>query len=116
MLENMRWAHYEAARLLAELMGAAPEQRASPEQLAKINQLFNLREMAVRWAAKAAPYCHPQLAAVAHRHANADGSPLVPNVTICCRKTLQCQHDKRRHRSAQKKLDRGSCLHASSCS
>jgi hypothetical protein len=33
--------------------------------------------------AKAAPpYVHPTLAAVAHRHTNADGSPIAPTVTV----------------------------------
>ena len=31
-------------------------------------------------AKAAAPYRHPQLAAVAHRQTNADGSPIVPTV------------------------------------
>ena len=33
-------------------------------------------------AKAAAPYRHPQLAAVAHRHTNADGSPIVPTVNL----------------------------------
>ena len=33
-------------------------------------------------ARAAAPYVHPALAAVAHRHTNADGSPIAPTVTI----------------------------------
>jgi hypothetical protein len=33
-------------------------------------------------AKAAAPYRHPQLAAVAHRHMNADGSPIVPTVNL----------------------------------
>ena len=33
-------------------------------------------------AKAAAPYRHPQLVAVAHRHTNADGSPIVPTVNL----------------------------------
>jgi hypothetical protein len=33
-------------------------------------------------AKAAAPYRHPQLAAVAHRHASPDGCPIVPRATI----------------------------------
>jgi hypothetical protein len=33
-------------------------------------------------AKAAAPYRHPQLAAAAHRHTNADGSPIVPTVKL----------------------------------
>src|SRR6516164_653330 len=33
-------------------------------------------------AKAAAPYLHPQLAAIHHRHANADGSPIAPTVSI----------------------------------
>ena len=33
-------------------------------------------------AKAAAPYVHPTLAAVAHRHANADGSPIAPVVNL----------------------------------
>jgi hypothetical protein len=39
-------------------------------------------------AKAAAPYRHAQLQAVAHKHMNADGTPVVPtvNVTICAPK------------------------------
>ena len=33
-------------------------------------------------AKAAAPYVHPTLAAVAHRHVNADGTPIAPTVTV----------------------------------
>jgi hypothetical protein len=33
-------------------------------------------------AKAAAPYCHPQLQAVAHRHLNADGSVIAPVVNL----------------------------------
>ena len=33
-------------------------------------------------AKAAAPYVHPTLAAVAHRHANADGTPIAPVVNL----------------------------------
>src|SRR6516162_6750822 len=33
-------------------------------------------------AKAAAPYRHPQLAAVAHRHTNADGSPILPTINL----------------------------------
>jgi hypothetical protein len=31
-------------------------------------------------AKAAAPYLHPQLAAIHHRHANADGTPISPTI------------------------------------
>jgi hypothetical protein len=41
-------------------------------------------------AARAAPFCHPQLQAIAHRHLDAAGNPIVPqiNVTIMEEKSL----------------------------
>ena len=33
-------------------------------------------------ARASAPYVHPTLAAVAHRHVNADGTPIAPTVTV----------------------------------
>jgi hypothetical protein len=33
-------------------------------------------------AKAAAPYVHPTLAAVAHKHMNADGTPIAPTVTV----------------------------------
>jgi hypothetical protein len=33
-------------------------------------------------AKAAAPYRHPQLQAVAHKHMNADGTPIAPSITI----------------------------------
>jgi hypothetical protein len=33
-------------------------------------------------AKAAAPYVHPTLAAVAHRHVNADGTPIAPTVIV----------------------------------
>jgi hypothetical protein len=40
-------------------------------------------------AKAAAPYCHPQLQAVAHKHMNADGTPVGPtiNLTIARRRS-----------------------------
>jgi hypothetical protein len=45
-------------------------------------------------AKAAAPYLHPQLSAIAHRHASADGSPIGPtikNVFMVIPKTIE-QH------------------------
>ena len=33
-------------------------------------------------ARASAPYVHPTLAAVAHRHVNADGTPIAPTITV----------------------------------
>jgi hypothetical protein len=33
-------------------------------------------------AKAAAPYLHPQLAAIHHRHANADGTPIAPTINL----------------------------------
>jgi hypothetical protein len=39
-------------------------------------------------AKAAAPYRHPQLAAVAHRHTNADGSPILPTINLVIQQPL----------------------------
>jgi hypothetical protein len=44
--------------------------------------MIRLRELAVEWAHLAAPYVHPRLAAVAHRHALEDGGPVQPIVRV----------------------------------
>jgi hypothetical protein len=33
-------------------------------------------------AKAAAPYLHPQLAAIHHRHANVDGTPIAPTINL----------------------------------
>jgi hypothetical protein len=38
-------------------------------------------------AVRAAPYCHPQLQAVAHQHLGADGKPIAPMVTVVVMET-----------------------------
>jgi hypothetical protein len=81
MLENMRWAHQEAAKILTKLL--APDAPTdSTEVLETVKTVLRLRELACEWARDAAPFVHPRLAAVAHRHTNADGTPIAPKVTI----------------------------------
>jgi hypothetical protein len=72
MLNNMRWADQEADRLLATGSEALETNRA----------VLQLKELACEWARDAAPYVHPRLAAIAHRHVNADGTPIALRVTI----------------------------------
>jgi hypothetical protein len=78
MLENMRWADEEAIRLTERLAGAEPS--LETEQLS--SQVMRLRQLSVVWAHLAAPYVHPRLAVTAHRHTNADGTPLVPTISL----------------------------------
>src|SRR5271165_2752159 len=81
ILENMRWADQEAAKIMAKLLSPdAPTD--SIEVLQTVKTLLRLRELACEWAHMAAPYVHPRLAAVAHRHVNADGTPIAPKVTV----------------------------------
>ena|SRR6516164_5570677 len=78
MLQNMRWADEEATRLTERLAGAEPS--LETEQLS--SQLMRLRQLSVEWAHLAAPFVHPRLAVTAHRHTNADGTPLVPTISL----------------------------------
>jgi hypothetical protein len=65
MRENMRWAHQEAAELLAKLLPrGAP---TGPEGLESFKQLLRLRELAGEWAKDAAPYVHPLSSLSRHR-------------------------------------------------
>jgi hypothetical protein len=78
MLERM--AREDAAKLL--------EAKALENDLPLDHMLRVMRDPTVEphrrdAAAKtAAPYVHPTLAAVAHRHVNADGTPIAPTVTV----------------------------------
>jgi hypothetical protein len=78
MVENARWAHEQAVKLT--------EQLAHTEQSLETTEVFvrmmRFRELAVEWAHLAAPYVHPRVAAVAHRHTNADGRPAKPIVNV----------------------------------
>jgi hypothetical protein len=78
MVENARWAHAQATQLTEELAQAEP----SLDTVDLLKEMIRFRELAVEWAHLAAPYCHPRLAAVAHRHTNADGSPVQPVVNV----------------------------------
>jgi hypothetical protein len=78
MVENARWAYAEAARLTERLVGSEP----SLDTLDLLREIIRFRGLAVEWAHMAAPYVHPRLAAVAHRHTNLDGSPVRPVVNV----------------------------------
>jgi len=81
MVENARFADAEGQKLLGKLL-----EKLAPDQddtaLAIAREMLQWREAAVRWARSAAPYIHPQLAAVAHKHLNADGSAIRPVVNV----------------------------------
>jgi hypothetical protein len=81
MVENARFADGEGQKLLGRLLDMLAPERVEIA-LAIAREMLQWREAAVRWARSAAPYIHPQLAAIAHRHANADGSPIQPVVHI----------------------------------
>jgi hypothetical protein len=78
MMESARWAHAQAIQLTERLVEAEP----SLETAELLREMIRLRELAVEWAHLAAPYVHPRLAAVAHRHALEDGGPVQPIVRV----------------------------------
>jgi hypothetical protein len=75
-----RMAREDAAKLL--------EARALENDLPLDHMLRVMRDPTVEphrrdaMAKAAAPYLHPQLAAIHHRHANADGTPIAPTVIV----------------------------------
>jgi hypothetical protein len=77
MIENALWAYAKAWEVTERLADAEPSQTSE-----LFNQMLRFREIACEWAHMAAPYVHPRLAAVAHRHTNPDGTPIAPKVTI----------------------------------
>jgi hypothetical protein len=77
MVESARWAHAQAIQLTEQLAEAEPSQSAE-----LFREMMHFRQLAVQWAAMAAPYVHPRLAAVAHRYSNTDGSPVGPRVNV----------------------------------
>jgi hypothetical protein len=78
MIANARWAHAQATQLTERLLEAEP----SIDTAELLREILCFRELAVEWAHLAAPYVHPRLAAVAHRHTNTDGSPVGPRVNV----------------------------------
>jgi hypothetical protein len=78
MMESARWAHAQATQLTEELAEAEPS--LETEEL--FTRMMRLRHAAVAWAHCAAPYVHPRLAAIAHKLANSDGSPVRPTVNV----------------------------------
>jgi hypothetical protein len=78
LLENARWAHAQATQLTEQLAEAEP----SLDTTELLSEMIRFRGLAVEWAHFAAPYVHPRLAAVAHRHTNTDGSPVGPRVNV----------------------------------
>jgi hypothetical protein len=78
MVENARWAYAQAMQLTERLAHSDP----SLETVELFRKMIRFRELAVAWAHMAAPYVHPRLAAVAHRHINTDGSPVGPRVNV----------------------------------
>jgi hypothetical protein len=81
MVENARFADAEGQKLLGRLLDMLAPDRVDIA-LGIAREMFQWREAAVRWARSAAPYIHPQLAAVAHKHLNADGTAIRPVVNV----------------------------------
>jgi hypothetical protein len=78
MVENARWAHAQALQLTEQLADVDPSQSAE-----LFRAMMHFRQLAAEWAHMAAPYVHPRLAAVAHRHTtNPDGRPVQPVVNV----------------------------------
>jgi hypothetical protein len=78
MMESARWAHAQATQLTEQLAEAEP----SLDTTELLREMIRFRQLAVEWAHMAAPYVHPRLAAIAHRHAHEDGSPVKPIVNV----------------------------------
>jgi hypothetical protein len=78
MIENARWADSKALELSERLAAVEP----SPETSELFNQMLRFRDLAVQWAHLAAAYVHPKLAAIAHQHTEADGSPVRPVINL----------------------------------
>ena len=78
MLESARWAYAQATQLTEQLAEADPSLNTAE----LLREITRFRGLAVAWANCAAAYCHPRLAAVAHRHAHEDGSPVKPIVNV----------------------------------
>jgi hypothetical protein len=51
---------------------------ASPAVLELEGRIAKLRDTVQRYAKDCAPYRHPQLQAIAHKHLSADGAPICP--------------------------------------
>jgi hypothetical protein len=77
-LGQLDWAYAEATQLTERLPNSEPS--LETEEL--FRDMMRFRELAVEWAHVAAAYCHPRLAAIAHRHTNADGRPVQPVVNV----------------------------------
>lgn len=69
MLENMRFAHEQAAEVLGKIMTLEPpaEGEASGEGIDAFRELLRFRQIAEDCAKDAAPYVHPRLASVEHK-------------------------------------------------
>lgn len=77
MLENMRFAHQEAAGILGRLLDSDAE---VPEGFDSLKELLRYRSMAQDAAKDAAPYVHPRLAAI--EHTGEDGGPIDHSLTV----------------------------------
>src|ERR1700730_7825955 len=55
---------------------------ASPAVLELEARIAKLRDTVQRYAKDCAPYRHPQLQAIAHKHLSADGAPICPVVNL----------------------------------
>jgi hypothetical protein len=83
MVAQARWAHEEAPKILEAIRAAATDSPSAA--LAIYDKMVSTRDYAAKWAKQAASFFHPQLAAVAHRHMDADGSSLRPTVNVIIR-------------------------------
>lgn len=68
MLSNMRFAHEEAHKMLAEVLAKMEKPKLKQDQADELfnlmRELMRMRGIAQEWARDAAPYVHPKLAQI----------------------------------------------------
>lgn len=74
MLDNMRFFHSEAGKLLTQIMGLTRLEGDAASSVLKT--IMGARQAAQDAARDAAPYCHPKLAST--EHSGPGGTPLFP--------------------------------------
>lgn len=77
MLDNMRFADEEAARVLGTLIDRGSP---LPEDFIEFKELLRLRSLAQDCAKDAAPYVHPRLASIEHK--GDDDHPIAHAITV----------------------------------
>jgi hypothetical protein len=77
MTENARWADDQVQSLVTALTNASGERAYN-----LLHQILILRDRSQRYAAQAAPFFHPGLAAIRHDHRSENGELIRPVIEI----------------------------------